>query len=206
MNRHEYFQQKIAGLNPEMADALAYRMNLQEMCDAAMFPGAYRRTLRLAVDAFPEWFLEDLYVSEVTDETGGSKPRMSCRFVIGQCPSRKKRCGTRRTLRPLGMLLPKPPLKGPFRGCGRMMGDAAMTPTERKRIQRARDKAAGWTEVNIRVGQEYAEALRDFAASLPPPASPTDPRQLDMLAELDRQLSGGREPSSPDSSQGSLGL
>ena len=45
-----------------------------------------------------------------------------------------------------------------------------MTPTERKRIQRARDKAAGWTEVNIRVGQEYAEALRDFAASLPPPA------------------------------------
>ena len=81
-----------------------------------------------------------------------------------------------------------------------------MTPTERKRIQRARDKAAGWTEVNIRVGQEYAEALRDFAASLPPPASPTDPRQLDMLAELDRQLSGGREPSSPDSSQGSRGL
>jgi hypothetical protein len=78
MNRHEYFQQKIAGLNPEMADALAYRMNLQEMCDAAMFPGAYRRTLRLAVDAFPEWFLEDLYVSEVTDETG----RLKAPYVV----------------------------------------------------------------------------------------------------------------------------
>ena len=44
-----------------------------------------------------------------------------------------------------------------------------MTPTERKRIQRARDKAAGWAEVNLRVGQEHAEALRAFAASLPPP-------------------------------------
>ena len=181
-------------------------MNLQEMCDAAMFPGAYRRTLRLAVDAFPEWFLEDLYVSEVTDETGGSKPRMSCRFVIGQCPSRKKRCGTRRTLRPLGMLLPKPPLKGPFRGCGRMMGGCGHDP-HRTETHPACPRQGGGMDGGQpprRAGTRGGPAgLRGQPAAARPP---TDPRQLDMLAELDRQLSGGREPSSPDSSQGSLGL
>lgn len=81
-----------------------------------------------------------------------------------------------------------------------------MTPTERKRIQRARDKAAGWAEVNLRVGQEHAEALRAFAASLPPPAPPTDPRQLDMLAELDRQLSGKADVRDEEPAQGSFGL
>lgn len=81
-----------------------------------------------------------------------------------------------------------------------------MTPTERKRIQRARDKAAGWMEVNLRVGQEHAEALRAFAASLPPPAPPTDPRQLDMLAELDRQLSGKADVRDEEPAQGSFGL
>lgn len=47
-----------------------------------------------------------------------------------------------------------------------------------------------------------------FAASLPPPAPPTDPRQLSLLDEIDRQLSGaaaaaeaGEEPR-----QGSFGL
>ena len=65
-----------------------------------------------------------------------------------------------------------------------------MTPTERKRIQRARDKAAGWSEVVVRVAAEHAEALRAFAATLPDPKPPTDPRQLSMLEALDRQLSG----------------
>ena len=80
-----------------------------------------------------------------------------------------------------------------------------MTPTERKRLQRARDRAAGWTEVNLRVGQEHAEALRAFAASLPPPVPPTDPRQLSLLDEIDRQLSGKADVrESP--AQGSFGL
>lgn len=65
-----------------------------------------------------------------------------------------------------------------------------MTPTERKRLQRRRDRAAGWVEVNVRVASEKSEELRAFAASLPPPAPPTDPRQLDLLEALDRQLSG----------------
>lgn len=68
-----------------------------------------------------------------------------------------------------------------------------MTPTERKRLQRVRDKAAGWTEVNLRIASEHAEALRAFAATLPPPKPPTDPRQLSMLAALDRQLNGEDE-------------
>lgn len=80
-----------------------------------------------------------------------------------------------------------------------------MTPTERKRLQRARDRAAGWTEVNLRVGQEHAEALRAFAATLPPPAPPTDPRQLSLLDEIDRQLSGGAEVRGKPA-QGSFGL
>ena len=63
-----------------------------------------------------------------------------------------------------------------------------MTPTERKRLQRARDKALGWTEVNVRVGQEQVDAVKMFAASLPPPPHPTDPRQLSLLDEIDRQL------------------
>lgn len=70
-----------------------------------------------------------------------------------------------------------------------------MTPKERKRIQRARDKAAGWTEVNVRVGAEHAEAVRAFAASLPPPAPPTDPRQLSLLESLERRLGGENEDS-----------
>lgn len=65
-----------------------------------------------------------------------------------------------------------------------------MTPTERKRLQRARDKAAGWAEVNVRVAGDQAEAVRAFAASLPPPPPPTDPRQLSLLDEIDRKLKG----------------
>lgn len=81
-----------------------------------------------------------------------------------------------------------------------------MTSTERKRLQRARDRAAGWTEVNLRIGQEHAEALRAFVASLPPPAPPTDPRQLSMLADLDRQLSGEADVRDEEPAQGSFGL
>lgn len=79
-----------------------------------------------------------------------------------------------------------------------------MTPTERKRLQRARDKAAGWTEVNLRVAAEHAEALRAYAATLSPPAPPTDPRQLSMLEEIDRQLKG--QTAEENTAQGTFGL
>lgn len=80
-----------------------------------------------------------------------------------------------------------------------------MTPTERKRLQRQRDRAAGWSEVVVRVAAEHAEALRAFASTLPDPKPPTDPRQLSLLDEIDRQLSGKADVrESP--AQGSFGL
>ena len=77
-----------------------------------------------------------------------------------------------------------------------------MTPADRKRLQRNRDRASGWVEITVRVGAEHAEAVRSYAGSLPPPAPPTDPRQLSLLDEIDRQLNGEAE----EPGQGSLGL
>jgi hypothetical protein len=65
-----------------------------------------------------------------------------------------------------------------------------MTAAQRKAAQRRRDKVAGWSEVTVKVALEHAEAVRAFAASLPPPPEPTDPAQLDMLAALDAELAG----------------
>jgi len=64
----------------------------------------------------------------------------------------------------------------------------ALSPTDRKRLQRQRDKASGWSEVSVKVAAEHAEKVRQFAAQLPAPRPPSDPRQLELLAQLDRQL------------------
>nr|CRY96467.1 hypothetical protein [uncultured prokaryote] len=80
-----------------------------------------------------------------------------------------------------------------------------MTSTERKRLQRQRDRAAGWTEVNLRVASDQVEALRAFAATLSPPLPPTDPRQLSLLDEIDRQLCGDTT-NKENEGQGFLGL
>lgn len=70
------------------------------------------------------------------------------------------------------------------------------TVAERKALQRKRDRLLGWREVTVRVAQEHAEQVRDFAASLPDPRPPTDPAQLDLLAELDAAIDRdeSREP------------
>lgn len=65
-----------------------------------------------------------------------------------------------------------------------------MTPSERKRAQRARDRINGWVEVTVKVAEAQAPHVRAYAASLPPPAPPTDPRQLSMLREIDAKLNG----------------
>lgn len=81
-----------------------------------------------------------------------------------------------------------------------------MKPAERKAAQRRRDKIAGWAEVIVKVDASRVQDVRDFAASLPPPAPPTDPAQLSMLDLLDAQLAG-RDVSlgqAPAPSQGSL--
>ena len=63
-----------------------------------------------------------------------------------------------------------------------------MSPLERKRLQRQRDKLAGWAEVTLKVSAARVPELRAFAASLPPPEPPTDPRQMELLAEIERWI------------------
>lgn len=66
-----------------------------------------------------------------------------------------------------------------------------LTHAEKKRKQRERDRISGWREITVRVAQEQVDVVRDFVANLPPPASPTDPRQLDLLDRIDREIENG---------------
>lgn len=77
----------------------------------------------------------------------------------------------------------------------------SLTPARRKQLQRERDRALGWTDVTVRIAAERVKELRDFAASLPPPSTPKDPRQMDLIERIEREL---REEGSGD--QGNLFL
>lgn len=68
-----------------------------------------------------------------------------------------------------------------------------LSQSERKRAQRERDRLNGWVEVTVKVSHAQAPHIRAYAASLPPPEPPTDPRQLDMLKEIEARL-GGSDP------------
>lgn len=65
----------------------------------------------------------------------------------------------------------------------------SLTASQRKKLQRDRDRALGWVEVTVKISAEHVEALRAFAASLPNPTPPRDERQLDLIDEIERQLS-----------------
>jgi hypothetical protein len=65
----------------------------------------------------------------------------------------------------------------------------SLSPAQRKRLQRDRDRALGWVEVTVRVAAERAHEVRAFAADLPAPEPPKDPHQLDLIEELERKLS-----------------
>jgi hypothetical protein len=65
--------------------------------------------------------------------------------------------------------------------------------SERKRAQRERDRINGWVEVTVKVSQAQVPHIRAYAASLPPPEPPTDPRQLDMLNEIEARLNGAAQ-------------
>ena len=69
----------------------------------------------------------------------------------------------------------------------------SLTPAQRKKLQRDRDRALGWVEVTVKVATEKAQEVRRFAASLPHPQAPRDPRQLDLIDEIERKLSVDRE-------------
>jgi hypothetical protein len=75
-----------------------------------------------------------------------------------------------------------------------MSGSGRMSVADRKRAQRQRDKLMGWVEVSVKVAKSHAQEIRDYAASLPPPAPPTDPTQLSLLAQLDAALSDESRP------------
>lgn len=64
-----------------------------------------------------------------------------------------------------------------------------MSAAERKKKQRQRDKLLGWQEVTVRVAADQADVVRDFAAKLPAPQPPTDPRQLDLIDQLSSDMS-----------------
>jgi hypothetical protein len=64
-----------------------------------------------------------------------------------------------------------------------------MTPAERKKLQRKRDRALGWVEVTVKVSASQVEAVRAFAASLPDPVPPKDPAQLDLIERIEAELS-----------------
>lgn len=86
----------------------------------------------------------------------------------------------------------------PTRCCdmSRASQSSILSPAERKRLQRQRDKSLGYVEVNLRVPKRDLEMVRRFVAALPPPEPVTDPDQLDLLAEIDRQIASGK--SSPE--------
>lgn len=72
-----------------------------------------------------------------------------------------------------------------------------MTMAERKAAQRRRDRLAGWVEVTVKVAADRVGEVRALAAALPPPPGPSDPAQLDLLAQLDAELARGTAPRSP---------
>jgi len=73
-----------------------------------------------------------------------------------------------------------------------------MTPTQRKKLQRQRDKALGYVETTVRVPKRDLEMVRRFVAALPPPEPVTDPDQLDLLDQIDREIASDR--ASPEQS------
>jgi len=78
-----------------------------------------------------------------------------------------------------------------------------LTPAVRKKLQRQRDRALGWTEVTVKVAADQVEAVRAFAATLPDPVPPRDPNQLDLVEHIESQLRGEADPKE-DAPQGGL--
>lgn len=60
------------------------------------------------------------------------------------------------------------------------MRQMTKTTRERKADQRHRDQIAGWKEVTVRVAADRADAVRNYAASLPDP--PTFGERLEACA------------------------
>jgi hypothetical protein len=70
----------------------------------------------------------------------------------------------------------------------------SLSPARRKSLQRQRDRVAGWSEITLKVAADRVEEVRAFAAALPPPQPPRDPRQLDLLQRIEEELAGSVQP------------
>ena len=74
----------------------------------------------------------------------------------------------------------------------------AMTPAQKQARRRKKMNLLGYRQVNVWVAADRVEEVREFAASLPEPATPTDPRQLDLLAKIEAQEAAEDGDQSPD--------
>ena len=58
---------------------------------------------------------------------------------------------------------------------------APMSAAERKRLQRARDKSLGYTEITVRVPEDRISEARSYCAKLKPKKRKRDVSQIDMF-------------------------
>ena len=74
----------------------------------------------------------------------------------------------------------------------------SLSPSERKKLQRKRDKALGYVETTVRVPQRDLDLVRRFVAALPPPEPVSDPSQMDLLDRIDREIASDKaSPKAP---------
>lgn len=58
-----------------------------------------------------------------------------------------------------------------------------LTPAERKRAQRARDKSLGYIEITVRVPEDRIDEVRAYCSKLKPKKRKRDMSQIDMFQE-----------------------
>lgn len=62
----------------------------------------------------------------------------------------------------------------------------------RKKLQRQREKAEGWKNIELKINPVFEEQVRNFVAMLPPPnkVSAIDQDQYDLIDYIDMQVKG----------------
>ena len=73
----------------------------------------------------------------------------------------------------------------------------SLTPNERKKLQRKRDKALGYVETTVRIPRRDLDLVRRFVAALPAPDPVTDPDQLDLLEKIDQEIASDKAAQAP---------
>lgn len=79
----------------------------------------------------------------------------------------------------------------------RRYSDMSLTPNERKKLQRKRDKTLGYVETTVRIPKRDLDLVRRFVAALPAPDPVTDPDQLDLLERIDLEIASDKAVQAP---------